>query len=170
MPDMPDEIARHEEYLRGLCVSCWTIDEDESDLMWLAYAQQSGVAIRSTAGRLRSCMMHMHMHLMEVPYGSLDTHDPYRKRSLFKREREYRVVFLKPTEKPGFLWKIDLQKLIKDVWVSPHAPDWFAKVVKKQLTQYGLPDIKVFCESAEVHLDEEHQDTEATNPSEIRTS
>lgn len=144
MPDKPPEVADHEEKgLRQMCVSCWTIDEDDSDLMWMTYAPQSGVAIKSTAGRLRVSLLKTFIHLMEVPYGPLNTHDPFRKRSRFKREREYRVVDIRRCESDGVLWNVDLEKLIDEIWVSPYAPRWFGDVVKNLLNQYGLTMIKV---------------------------
>lgn len=45
---------RADAHTRKGCVSCWTIDDEESELMWYAYAPGFGVAIRSTKGGLRA--------------------------------------------------------------------------------------------------------------------
>src|SRR5205807_3771411 len=38
-------------------VNCWNMGDDESDLMWHAYAKApEGVAIKSTVGRLKRCL------------------------------------------------------------------------------------------------------------------
>jgi len=47
---------RLEEHTRKGVVSCWTVDTEESDLMWYAYAPAFGVAIQSTKGQLMSAM------------------------------------------------------------------------------------------------------------------
>ena len=47
--------SRAEDHTRKGCVNCWTVDKEESDLMWLAYAPNFGVAIQSTKGKWRAC-------------------------------------------------------------------------------------------------------------------
>ena len=53
-PYKSDLHRRAEDHTRKGCVNCWTLDEEESDLMWYAFAPTFGVAIRSTKGKLKA--------------------------------------------------------------------------------------------------------------------
>src|SRR5260370_21516921 len=46
-----------DDHTRKGSVSCWTIDYEESELMWHAYSPGYGVAIRSTKGRLMASFL-----------------------------------------------------------------------------------------------------------------
>lgn len=143
-----------EDYERTGCVNCWTMDSDESELMWHAYAPHYGVAIRSTIGKLQRSIID---YADDVQYGSVRydfkpgkeiprERPPFRKKRHFRAEREYRA-FLPPDSTreitlPGMLVRVDLNILITALWVSPYSPEWFESLVTKEKDMYGLHDIK----------------------------
>jgi hypothetical protein len=107
----PDDLERAFEELRRLTkVSCWHRAECESDAMWKLYAaDRKGVAIRTSAARLRSALQPFRLapeYGDEVPYWGkiryVDLHAErlratmeerflYKHRA-FEWEREFRVV------------------------------------------------------------------------------
>ena len=80
-------------------VNCWTIDDEESELMWFAYAPNFGVAIKSTVGDLRLALPEESRpaKIKRVQYGTDWASGPpesyaFQKRRHFKREQELRVL------------------------------------------------------------------------------
>src|ERR1022692_824222 len=86
-------------YTRLGCVSCWSIGDQESELMWHAYAPGWGVAIRSTKAKLKSSIMPPvadKIVIGSVQYGIDWSQGPpdsyaFRKRQGFKQEQELRA-------------------------------------------------------------------------------
>ena len=129
-------------------VSCWTIDDQDSALMWLAYAQNDGVAICSTTGRLKraiSCKCKPEFH--DVGYfnnsaGALKMPSRcFAKRRLFEREREHRALVRSSSDdKPlkSKLVSVDLQELIVEIWISPFSEEWLQTMVKNLIFRYNL--------------------------------
>jgi hypothetical protein len=157
-----------DDHTRKGCVSCWTVDDEESELMWYSYAPGHGVAIRSTKTRLKASLRPpeaVKIIIGSVEYGTDWSKGPPRfltipngyaflKRRGFKGEQELRAyvpyeyeydsrgVGVEPTLQ-GRPVGVDLRSLIAEIWVAPYAPDWFRAVVEAELKRYGYQEIPV---------------------------
>ena len=160
-------------HTRKGCVSCWTIDDEESELMWCAYAPGYGVAIRSTKRRLKSSFLPPNAEKIligSVEYGTDWKNGPprflsinlgfdfpgyaFRKERVFKGERELRALLpYKYEDGPGgevvertYAGKsvcVELSTLMAEVCVAPYAEDWFKAVVEKELEKFGCAKVPV---------------------------
>lgn len=148
-------------------MNCWFMGETQSYAMWKLYdAAGKGVAVRTTAARLKEALIGEHRPPLagaKVKYVNYDEtfipegnmFFPYvHKRSSFEFECEYRllamwspkslevdehntVVRSEPDEPPPFLREqVNLEVLIERVYVSPDAPDWVARVVQEVTARY----------------------------------
>jgi hypothetical protein len=151
-----------DEHTRKGCVSCWTIDADESDLMWYAFVPTFGVAIKSTKAKLKAAFLapkRDEIVVGVVEYGTdWSAGEPesyaFLKRRHFKRERELRAyipyryeyggsgMIVAPNPE-GRAVQVDLRTLIGQVWVAPSSPNWFRSVVKQELARYEYLEIPV---------------------------
>ena len=135
--------------------SCWTIDDEPSDLMWLAYAPNLGVAIQTTIRQLTESLPGIDVHEWDLHHGPCsyqpqDYNPLYQKRPRFKGEREYRVCYSKgfKTDEKGCTLPINLEKLLTKVCISPlGGSDWLVDVVRKELVLHDLPDVPVGLDS-----------------------
>jgi hypothetical protein len=157
--------AKQEYFNRLGVVSCWTIDDDESELMWYAYAPHFGVAIKSTKAKLKEslklceddCEDDIVIDTVKYEVPSQPSALPYTilfsKRRHFKGERELRIAIpyeynythAKRVEPPndGKLVKVMLTALIGEIWVAPNSSSWFKNMVEKELEKYGYESIPV---------------------------
>lgn len=141
-------------------VSCWHQSDYESEAMWQLYTRDSkqGVAIQTTFERLYKSLpvvqqaefgMVNYVDYREYNNGtSKNTIHPFEapwyKRISFKHENEFRVI-IEDNRKPGFRdWDktitVDLNMLIENVYISPQADKWFAKLVCDIIRKrYTLP-------------------------------
>lgn len=128
-------------------VSCWTVADEESELMWYAYAPGFGVAIRSTKGRLKASFGPPDADKIEIDSVKYGCHGPFGKRKGFKQEQELRAFIRYEYEhddrgtmiEPPYAGKpvsVELRTLMAEVWVSPNSPDWFERVVRVELEKY----------------------------------
>jgi hypothetical protein len=134
-------------HMRKGCVSCWTVDDDESELMWCAYSPCFGVAIRSTKGRLKASFGKSDADKIEVESVQYGSKGPFGKRRVFKREQELRAFIRYEYEydrgtmvEPPYAGTpvpVELRSLMAEVWVSPNSPDWFETAVSVELEKYG---------------------------------
>lgn len=61
------------------------------------------------------------------------------KRLSFAHENEFRLLIIDPSASlNGIAVPIDVDRMIKDVYVSPTTPDWMANLVDSVLKRYGL--------------------------------
>ena len=165
--DMPPEVQEmHRRYLRHLprfiLINCWHENETESDAMWKVYAGHGeGVAIKTTYRSLRESLTgEDEVFIGKVDYVDYDTtrirdNDPvapfmYKQKS-FVHEREVRAIIRKPylvdgqilIDGPdicnvGFYHDVDVDTLVKEVFVPPYAEDWFRELVQTIAENYGL--------------------------------
>jgi hypothetical protein len=136
-------LAQMRDTVRRLCfVSCWNQTEYESAAMWSQYARESGVAIRTTVGRLRKAVQGdvRVMFIGSVAYADYNEvitpidnalRPLVRKRLSFEHEQEVRLVWVHPYEHPpiGVHVTTDLSALIEAVHVAPASPIWFREAV-----------------------------------------
>jgi len=161
-------------------LNCWYLGSGESYAMWKIYdAAGKGVAIRTTAGRLKESLIGpcrpviFGAKVQYADYGKSFIPEknlflPYiYKRSSFSHESEYRLLAMwspkvlemdeqnraicrEPDLPPLFLREhVNLDRLVEAVYVSPDAPDWVARVVREVTGKY-MP-----------HLDVRHSDLAA---------
>jgi hypothetical protein len=142
-------------------LNCWHMNEIESAAMWDLYlgGEPQGVAVRSTYKRLSESITDARpVEIGKVNYVDYEVElmpdrnalGPYLyKRKSFEHEREIRAVHLghepgggpNGTAGPLGLYvvpiKVDLDRLVEAVYVSPKAKDWFATLIRSELGRYG---------------------------------
>ena len=142
---------------RSTFVNCWYQEAEESEAMWKLFAgQQYGVAVRTTAARLvGSFTEQLPDYLGHVAYIAYDKHlmpvtefpPVFFKRRAFMHEREVRAVVApqhraEKTEVEngpvGIEYKIDPERLIEAVVISPYSPDWLFDVVRSTLGRFEI--------------------------------
>ncbi|MBI5697325.1 MAG: hypothetical protein HZC29_02260 [Thaumarchaeota archaeon] len=148
-------------HVKGRYLNCWHINDHESDAMWKLYTNNNlGVAIQTTFKSLTECFNDKRIiYVGKVNYIDYNkdlfplgnTLFPYvHKRMSYEHEHELRAVTEiypdKWNENPltfeknpnGINIKVDLDKLIGQIYVSPRAPDWFKELVKSISDKYAL--------------------------------
>lgn len=137
-----------------LFVNCWHANESESAAMWDLYSSRdSGVAIKTTVGRLKSSLEGGETYLGAVRYvdfnnyierESLNVMVPaFLKRSSFEHEREVRLLHFKgellasPPEISQ--QKVCLSTLMQHVYFSPVMPQWTVNAVLDVAEKFGVP-------------------------------
>ncbi len=137
-------------------VSCWHEFDHENHLMWKAYGRLSGVAIRTTAGAIRSAFPENFGRVRRIKYvdfskelcwpGNLDE-AVLRKRQEFSGENEVRVLTIGADTSPSSLVRvvdedrialsIDPEKLIVEIVLS-HQISFLKDGLEQVLTSLGL--------------------------------
>ncbi len=147
--------SQNDTHMYGHFVSCWHINENESDAMWRLYGlSPEGVAIQSTVGNFNDCL-HPDRVGAVIYYdpmshkrkeGLFGPHPLQYKRNHFEFEREFRAWFDDPDTiarirkgeaivqselSPGKAYPIeDLPKFIERIVVAPGAGKWFSKAIE----------------------------------------
>jgi hypothetical protein len=133
-------------------INCWHENDYESAAMWRLYSSflPNAVAIQTSYESLYSALgRNPSIQIGRVRY--LDLHTQYagvndafwRKRKSFEHEREVRAIILDFEHRDiGKLVSCDVDSLIKRVYVSPEAPNWFISLVNDVNDKYAL-DVKV---------------------------
>lgn len=151
-------------HIRNVYASCWNkFKGEESYALWKIYTDtDSGVAIKTTVGKLKKALGNEKVKICEVQYISsfenkdIDVKFPVfefhgrqkhirevYKVSPYSYEEEIRALFLEMSnEEPGKTLEIDLNELIEAVYVSPFAKEWFFNLIKETIKtkDYGLND------------------------------
>jgi hypothetical protein len=135
-------------------ISCWHNDDDESQAMWHMY--KADVMLCSTVQRLTTCflegnefspvfgLVHYIRHGREfVPTQNLRQPMFIKDKSL-EHEKEFRVIFRVPGARAkGLPIKVDIEKLIEGVAVSPYPDKSQRDIVRDLLDKYGFGKIPV---------------------------
>ncbi len=148
-------------------VSCWHMNDRESVAMWSQYARGGdGVCIRTSLADLAACLpkesrgRNRPIEIGPVNYvdfqnektpETIGTDIYFTKHRSFEHEREVRVVVqMLPwggwgTPNPqtmipegGFAIPVDIERLVKQVYIAPTSSDWFAAAVQSVLDKYEL--------------------------------
>jgi hypothetical protein len=135
---------------REVFVNCWHRNDHESAAMWRIYLKSDeGVAIQSTASRLREALNDDAIVIGDVRYLDYD-HDrvpageelaPFLcKRKSFEYEQEVRALSRDGDagEDEGRYVDTDLARLLARVVISPTAEPWFTALVESVTRKYGL--------------------------------
>lgn len=146
-------------------INCWSVSPHESYALWKIYLSNKpeGVAIRSTAGRLKSAIRlgkdpyPETLYMGQVRYRNHIKSDELSrfnivttKKTFYKFEEELRLFILNyPLSEGGLIppydiamgrnVSVDLEHLIQRVYVSPFAPDVVRHRVEDLLTSARLP-------------------------------
>lgn len=144
---LPDYGGLHayaiEEVKKKTGVSCWHMNDYESEAMWKLYADK-GIAIESTIGQLQSSLPNEvqgnRIYVYDVRYEDFDIaeiekgHPHYIlavKRKSFEHEKEVRAIITLPTDGSGLYVKCDLDILITKIHISPLAPEHLKNDLEK---------------------------------------
>jgi len=146
---------------RLLYISCWHENEFESAGMWDLYSSQNGIAIKTSAGRLKKSISfsnYKEMDLLKVNYykAESDYFIPNRpenhiytgilnKRISFEHEKEVRLIWHPrdyENRSPIRKISVNLQELIECVYVSPLYDAWQLNSIKEMINQLGM-NIKI---------------------------
>jgi len=163
--DMMEDLSRlYRSLPLHTFVSCWHLNEVESDAMWQLYASRGeGIAIQSTFERLVGSFQSDENSMFDVFVGKVRYLDYARgvfpegnsflpflhKRSSFEHEHELRAVIqpISPGRSPlaeaapfadGLLVNVDLRLLIQNIYVAPTSRAWFTTLVEKIARKYGV--------------------------------
>jgi len=135
--------------LRTTYVSCWHENENESEALWRLYCPPPtvGVAVRTTFGDLKvSFDDDLSVTLGRVKYVDFRSQfagindSVFRKRKSLQHEQEVRAVTRVRSKKEalGLALPVNLDKLIKEIVISPFAPAWIESIVGDLLLRYAV--------------------------------
>jgi hypothetical protein len=132
-------------------VNCWYVNQHDSNAMWDLYSGRAGVAIKSTVGRLTTCISAIRMDLKVGLVRYLDfatvtdadigrTPVWYLKRKNFEHEKELRAATQRSLSEftHGVSAPVDLVSLIEEIVVEPRAGNWVTGVVSDLVRRYGF--------------------------------
>ena len=152
---------------RALFVNSWHLNEGESAAMWDLYlGAEPGVAIQSTVGSLREQVdagsgdTEVFLGTVEYLDYAVDSWGDFRafnrvfhKRSSFEHERELRAVIVRPryaelanldldtvlaAARDGIDVPIAVDRLVRQLWISPRADEWFGSLVERVVAQFDI--------------------------------
>jgi hypothetical protein len=144
-------------------ISCWHQSEDELAAMWRVYAGDHGIAIRTTFDDLTKSIIddalvyagpvrYIDYAVEGTGFIQANAFNPFLcKRLSFRSDVEVRLITtahmqegLGGMETPEELYiRVDLNRLVRDIFVSPEEPKWFANVVEEVVGHYGIPPERV---------------------------
>ena len=153
--------------MKSCVVNCWHMNEYESEAMWRLYSENNkGIAIQTTAGELIDSLDDDRIFFSEIRYMDFEDKNitindclvggqwgPLLKRYAFKHEQEARLYFAPKRDYVNisddeykFLHEdvdVDIDRLIKKVYISPYATEPFISSVKYICSQFGITPDKV---------------------------
>ena len=136
-------------------VSCWHQSDHESAAMWTTYGTE-GIGVKSTVGALKSAFeveerpigIAVVRYTDQLPDVPPLTQAVFRKRPSFEHEHEIRAVcFDSSAQEDGIHVRVELEKLVQGIYVSPRAPLWLRAVLREvletELKRDGLQRVPV---------------------------
>ncbi len=136
-------------------VSCWHMNDGESDSQWKIYGYNPmSLAIVTNFQKLSESITDSRT----IYGGKVIYYNPERditsegnvyyqaimKRTAFEHEKEFRLIFWdhqsinNDLTSEGVSIAVDIENLIERIIISPHAPEWFLKVVTSLTNDYGF--------------------------------
>ncbi len=159
---LKDENQQNEQFERLLSLSkkarnlltvcSWHLNFNESTAMWNVYLNKGeGLAIKSSYHRFINSLSktkedvyigsveYIDYELEKVPFGNLFATALY-KRNIFEYENELRALVLltKSIKENGIYVKVDLEKLIESIYLSPNTENWVEDLIHSALNRIGL--------------------------------
>ena len=143
------------------CVNCWNKGEEESVALWKIYSDFSqGIMIKSSVSQLEEALKQTEEKILlsEIHYLDYEREEMLdgntmwpiiHKHLAYSYESEVRLVFevdqvnwihdwSKEEVPEGVFIKLDIDKLIDEIIIGPHSPEWFLKLVREISYKYGL--------------------------------
>lgn len=130
----------------GVFINCWYHSEFESEAMWKMYAVnvKNAIAIQTTYETLQE-QLGEEATINPIRYIDYSkqfvgpNEEYWCKRKSFEYENEVRAIIhdFDSNERLGITKKVDLNMLIKNVYVSPYAPNWFQDIIIDLIKRYG---------------------------------
>lgn len=129
-------------------ISCWHMNNYESEAMWKMYSKDvsNAIAIQTTAGHLYEALHREPcIDIGKVRY--IDFQNRFTsvngafwyKRKSFEYENEVRAIIKRHNiMEKGIYISVDIDRLIDKIYVSPYAQDWFVDVVKSVVEKYKI--------------------------------
>ena len=161
--DRTYEFLENQEYekqsRKKFGVNCWHMNDYESAAMWKLYLKSSeGIAIQSSFKKLRTALnkSKVNFFIGTVSYIDYEKDDIefensfvpiVHKRKSFSHENELRAII--PIEEPGNSKRVDLEnggckikvdinKLVENIYISPDSPEWLSELVSDICKKYGF--------------------------------
>ena len=141
-----------EKYERQrLYVLCFHNNEYESAAMWNLYANDAGIAIKTSGNRLKKCFNNESKNIYIAPVDYIDYEKDFlpegnafylgtHKRKSFSHEKEIRCMYFNTgdaLDDKGQYINVDVTELIEEIYISPYAPEYMADTLKALLKKYG---------------------------------
>lgn len=144
------------------CISCWNIANEESAALWKIYSDfDKGLMITSVVSRIIESLRNTEegVQMSEIKYIDYDNeaipdgnhnYPMIHKHLAYSYENELRLLhtvnhqagFLYDWSKeeisPGKYIPVDVDRLIYEVVISPHAPNWYRDLIADICQKYGL--------------------------------
>lgn len=160
--ESPQIIQSVQKLARAQYINCWHMNESESYAMWKIYDPSNhGVAIKISAEDLWKAFEAIQVPRPsviggQVRYVDYDTPLPlgnmyypvFAKRKNFAFENEYRFVSTYWPMKnqkidfenlpPGIYQPVDLNILLKEIYISPFAPNWIEETYREFLQKVAI--------------------------------
>ncbi|MGO4905835.1 hypothetical protein [Flavobacterium sp. W20_MBD1_R3] len=153
--DNPEFLDYYKTHREKVAISSWHINEYESFAMWQIFTQKSeGIAIQSTIGRLQESLapeINFEQYIGEVNYIDYKKeHIPFDdlffpflfKRKSFQYEGEVRIITDIGTNgitiNEGLKINIDINRLIKKIYIHPKSENWYKNLVIQLVKQLGF--------------------------------
>ncbi|MBO4389021.1 MAG: hypothetical protein J5785_06260 [Spirochaetales bacterium] len=127
-------------------INCWHWNEYESEAMWNLYSSSvdNAVAIQTTYALLKEELgaevKVKPVHYIDFSRHFADINELYLyKRKSFEYEHEVRAYFYDFSNKKvlGIERRVDLNRLINGVYISPYSPDWYYNLISDLVSRYG---------------------------------
>lgn len=129
-------------------ISCWHMNDCESEAMWKMYSKDvtNAIAIQTTAEHLYDALYSdPSIDIGKVKYIDYEKQFTsvngafWYKRKSFAYEKEVRAIIRRhDIKEKGIYVPVNIDKLIDKIYVSPYAPEWFVDVVKSVVEKYGV--------------------------------
>ncbi len=157
-------IETNEKLQRSLnCINCWNISNGESAALWKIYSNFSqGIMIQSSVLKLIGAFQNTEQELgmsevqyalyneTTLPYGNSNYPFLYKQKA-YNYEDEIRLLYsltdkaenwqydwTQEEVEEGVYIKVDLEKLIDKIVLSPYSPKWFFELITDITKRYGL--------------------------------
>lgn len=133
-------------------VNCWHEGTHESEAMWKLYAgEKDGIAIKTVFSKFREALVDEHdIFVSRVQYKNYQSdvipfsnilQFMFYKRISFRHEQEIRAVVMDiRSDMLGLHNRVEVQKLVDEIVVSPLAEEWFMELVRSVADRYDLSD------------------------------
>jgi hypothetical protein len=168
MPNVKKIKSIHKDVKPSVYLNCWHESEYESAAMWDIYSKdQTGIAICATVKEIRDSFeenREQQLFMGRIKYIDYDNdavdasnllHAFLRKRKSFSFENEVRLIYwnleaFDPKNKennyenvpPGIDIKVNIDKLIKRIYIYPTSPIWIHDAIKSVIEKFSInPEI-----------------------------